>query len=42
MDELMFIVQDKDSEDLGYVALTKDELGRFLAMHDGTHILSGL
>ena len=42
MDELIFIVQGKDSEDLGHVALTKDELGRFLAVHDSTHILSGL
>ena len=38
----MFIVQAKDSEDLGYVAVTKDELERFLAVHDGKHILSGL
>ena len=42
MDELMFIVQDEDSEDLGHVALTRDELGRFLAVHDGTHIFPGL
>ena len=38
----MFIIQAKDSEDLGKVVLTKDELEQFLVVHDGTHILSGL
>ena len=42
MDELMFIVQVKGSDDLGHVALAKDEQGGFLVVHDSTHILSRL
>ena len=42
MDKLIFVVQAKDSEDLGHVAFTKEKLGRFLGVDDSTHTLSRL
>jgi len=38
MDELIFVVQTQDSEDLGRVALNRDELAQFLVVRDSTRI----
>lgn len=37
MDKLSFVVQAKDSKDLGHVSLIRDELVQFFAVRDSTH-----
>ena len=38
MDELIFVVQTEDSEDLGHVNLNRDKLAEFLTVRDSARI----